>query len=79
MLWDCSGALLGDRVAFWLDPTVAMLLSTWLIWAWGRQAIENIVALVGMTASPEHLQKLTYLCCNHSSQITKIDTVRYEG
>lgn len=70
------GALLGNRVAYWLDPTIAMVLSMWLIWAWGRQALENIMALIGMSASPEQLQKLTYLCCNHSSQITKIDTVR---
>ena len=68
---------MGDRVAFWLDPTVAMAMSLWLIWAWGRQALENIMALIGMSASPEHLQQLTYLCCNHSSQITKIDTVRW--
>lgn len=72
----CTGALLGNRVAYWLDPTIAMVLSMWLIWAWGRQALENIMALIGMSASPEQLQKLTYLCCNHSSQITKIDTVR---
>lgn len=31
---------------------------------------------VGLTATPQYLQKLTYLCWNHDSRILQIDTVR---
>lgn len=71
-----SGALLGDRVAYWIDPLGAMLLATYITWNWGNTAIENIKALVGLSATPEFLQKLTFLCFNHHSEVMKIDTVR---
>lgn len=71
-----TGALLGDKVAAWLDPMVAMLLSVWLIYTWGGQAYMNVMNLVGLSASPQFLQKLTYLCWNHDPRILQIDTVR---
>lgn len=60
----------------WMDPMVAMLLSIWLIYAWGGQAYMNVMNLVGLSASPQYLQKLTYLCWNHDQRILQIDTVR---
>ncbi|CAK0740588.1 hypothetical protein CVIRNUC_001261 [Coccomyxa viridis] len=70
------GALLGDKVAAWLDPLVAMIMSVWLIYAWGGQAYYNVMNLVGLSATPPFLQKLTYLCWNHDPRILQIDTVR---
>lgn len=35
-----------------------------------------VLAQVGLTATPQYLQKLTYLCWNHDSRILQIDTVR---
>lgn len=54
-----AGALLGDRVAGWLDPMVAMAMSVWLIWAWGGQCYTNVMNLVG---TPLHscLSKCTH-------------------
>ncbi len=72
-----AGALLGDKVASWLDPLVAMLLSVWLIYALGGQAYYNVMNLVGLSATPQFLQKLTYLCWNHDPRILQIDTVRW--
>ena len=69
--------MLGDKVASWLDPLVAMLLSVWLIYAWGGQAYYNVMNLVGLSATPQFLQKLTYLCWNHDPRILQIDTVRW--
>ena len=63
-------------MASWLDPLVAMLLSVWLIYAWGGQAYYNVMNLVGLSATPQFLQKLTYLCWNHDPRILQIDTVR---
>ena len=44
-----------------------------------RQAYENVVNLVGLGASPEYLQKLTYLALHHHPSILQIDTVRWVG
>ncbi|KAA8549776.1 hypothetical protein F0562_001206 [Nyssa sinensis] len=38
--------------------------------------LENVNSLVGRSAAPEFLQKLTYLCWNHHKAIRHIDTVR---
>ena len=38
--------------------------------------LENVNSLVGRSAAPEYLQKLTYLCWNHHKAIKHIDTVR---
>lgn len=38
--------------------------------------LENVNSLVGRSAAPEYLQKLTYLCWNHHKAIRHIDTVR---
>jgi len=71
-----AGALLGDRVAFWIDPLAAMLLAGYITFTWGQTAYENIMSLVGMSADPLYLQKLTYMCYNHDASIVQVDTVR---
>lgn len=38
--------------------------------------LENVKCLLGKSASPETIQKLTWICFHHSSQILFIDTVR---
>ena len=45
LLLGRAGALLGDRVAGWLDPLVAAGMSVWLIWAWGAQCYANVMNL----------------------------------
>ncbi|KAJ9519264.1 hypothetical protein QJQ45_017929 [Haematococcus lacustris] len=72
-----GGALLGRYVAWWLDPAAAILMSLWLIYAWSRQAYDHLVSLVGTSAPPHVLQKMTYVALNHAPTIIKqIDTVR---
>ena len=38
--------------------------------------LENVASLVGETAPPEFLQKITYLCWNHHKAIKHIDTIK---
>lgn len=40
------------------------------------QAREHILNLVGLSAPPELLQKLTYLAFYHDQRVHQIDTVR---
>ncbi|GAU46646.1 hypothetical protein TSUD_246730 [Trifolium subterraneum] len=61
-------AVLGDKFYWWIDPIGAILLAIYTISNWS-------VSLVGQSAPPEVLQKLTYLVIMHS-QIKRIDTVR---
>ncbi|CAM8950031.1 unnamed protein product [Rhodiola kirilowii] len=52
------------------------LLALYTIRTWSLTVIENVNSLVGRSAAPEYLQKLTYLCWNHHKAIKHIDTVR---
>ncbi|XP_057446704.1 metal tolerance protein 4-like [Lotus japonicus] len=68
-------AVLGDKFFWWVDPVGAILLALYTISNWSRTVMENAVSLVGQSASPEVLQKLTYLAVSHP-KIKRVDTVR---
>ncbi|RZC83255.1 hypothetical protein C5167_046043 [Papaver somniferum] len=69
-------AVLGDKFYWWIDPVGALILAIHTITNWSRTVMENAVSLVGQTAPPEMLQKLTYLVIRHHPQIKRVDTVR---
>ncbi|KAL8456265.1 hypothetical protein ACS0TY_034470 [Phlomoides rotata] len=69
-------AVLGDRFYWWIDPSGAILLAIYTITNWSATVLENAVSLVGQSAPPEVLQKLTYLVLRHDSKIKRVDTVR---
>ncbi|KAG0450275.1 hypothetical protein HPP92_026993 [Vanilla planifolia] len=69
-------ALLANYTKGWIDPVGAILLALYTIRTWSMTVLENVNSLVGRTAAPEFLQKLTYLCWNHHKAVRHIDTVR---
>eukprot|EP00243_Klebsormidium_subtile_P013071 TRINITY_DN8348_c0_g1_i5.p1 TRINITY_DN8348_c0_g1~~TRINITY_DN8348_c0_g1_i5.p1 ORF type:complete len:169 (+),score=18.43 TRINITY_DN8348_c0_g1_i5:198-704(+) len=71
-----AAALLADQFDWWIDPTGAILLALYTIVNWSGTVRENVQSLVGQSAPPEFLAKITYLCWNHHRDILQIDTVR---
>ncbi|XP_027111091.1 metal tolerance protein 11 isoform X1 [Coffea arabica] len=69
-------ALLANSISDWMDPVGAIILALYTIRTWSLTVLENVNSLVGKSAAPEYLQKLTYLCWNHHVAIRHIDTVR---
>ncbi|KAE8125318.1 hypothetical protein FH972_020142 [Carpinus fangiana] len=69
-------AVLGDEFYWWIDPIGAIILALYTILNWSGTVQENAVSLVGQSATPEVLQKLTYLVLRHHPQIKRVDTVR---
>ncbi|CAM6097207.1 unnamed protein product [Calypogeia fissa] len=69
-------AILAAMFSWWIDPVGAILLAIYTIRTWSMAVVENVNSLVSKTASPDFLQKLTYLCWNHHKEIRQIDTVR---
>ena len=43
---------------------------------WANTVMENVWSLIGRTAPPEFLAKLTYLIWNHHEEVKHIETVR---
>nr|XP_023919619.1 metal tolerance protein 4-like [Quercus suber] len=70
-----AAALLADEFFWWIDPAGAIILALYIIINWSQTVFENAVSIVGQSAPPEVLQKLTYLVMRHP-QIKRIDTVR---
>ncbi|XP_009337553.2 metal tolerance protein 11 [Pyrus x bretschneideri] len=68
--------LLANYFDDWMDPGGAIILALYTIRTWSLTVLENVNSLVGRSAAPEYLQKLTYLCWNHHKAIRHIDTVR---
>lgn len=71
-----AAAVLGDMFYWWIDPVGAIILAVYTITNWSGTVWENAVSLVGESAPPEMLQKLTYLAIRHDPQIKRVDTVR---
>ncbi|XP_054792517.1 metal tolerance protein 4-like isoform X1 [Prosopis cineraria] len=68
-------AVFGDEYYWWLDPAGAILLAIYTITNWSGTVMENAISLVGQSAPPEVLQKLTYLVLMHP-EVKRVDTVR---
>ncbi|EFA77681.1 putative cation efflux pump [Heterostelium album PN500] len=69
-------AILGTYVKWWLDPVGALIVALIILRSWTSEAYEQIELLVGKSASPEFLQRLTYIAVSHSPEILKVDTCR---
>ncbi|KAG6497197.1 metal tolerance protein 7-like isoform X2 [Zingiber officinale] len=69
-------SLLAVRFYWWMDPIGAILIALYTIGTWAKTVLENVGSLVGKSAPPEYLTKLTYLIWNHHEEIQHIDTVR---
>ncbi|KAI0201028.1 cation efflux family-domain-containing protein [Astrocystis sublimbata] len=66
----------GAKLVWWIDPLGSILLSLLIICIWMHTALAEFKLLVGVAASVETQQLITYVCLTHSPAILGIDTVR---
>ncbi len=66
----------GSKLKWWIDPMGAIILSCLISCIWLHTAFSEFLLLVGVTASVEDQQLITYVCLTHSPEISGIDTVR---
>jgi cation diffusion facilitator family transporter len=66
----------GSKLKWWIDPMGAIILSCLVSTIWLHTAFSEFLLLVGVTASVETQQLITYVCLTHSPDIEGIDTVR---
>lgn len=66
----------GSKLIWWIDPAGAIIISVIISFAWLRTAFTEFLLLVGVVASVETQQLITYVCVTHSPAIRQIDTVR---
>ncbi|KAI0988428.1 hypothetical protein GJ496_007143 [Pomphorhynchus laevis] len=68
--------LLGTKVSMYFDPVGAILIAIYIMYSWVNQGWGQIKILVGYTADSHFLQKIAFVCINHSDKIKQLDTVR---
>ncbi|KAK3358954.1 hypothetical protein B0T25DRAFT_81042 [Lasiosphaeria hispida] len=66
----------GSKLAWWLDPAGAIVLSVAISVIWLSTAFTEFLLLVGVVANVEIQQLITYVCLTHSPLVRQIDTVR---
>ncbi|KAK9328039.1 hypothetical protein V1520DRAFT_347166 [Lipomyces starkeyi] len=66
----------GSKLAWWIDPMGAVLLSCLIVFLWGRTAYSEFQLLIGVAADAQEQQLITYISMTHSPLISQIDTVR---
>ncbi|KAH6682078.1 cation diffusion facilitator 1 [Halenospora varia] len=66
----------GSKLKWWIDPMGAIIISCLISGIWLHTAFSEFLLLVGVTASVETQQLITYVCLTHSPDIEGIDTVR---
>ncbi|XP_058744348.1 metal tolerance protein 9-like [Vicia villosa] len=71
-----AAAVLAVKFYWWIDPLGAIIIALYTINTWVKTVIENVSSLIGRTAPPDFLAKLTYLIWNHHVEVKHIDTVR---
>lgn len=69
-------SLLASHLSGWIDPVGAILIALIILRSWTMTAYEQIELIVGKSADPIFLSKLTYLAVTHHPHIQEVDTCR---
>ncbi|KAG0275077.1 hypothetical protein BGZ96_003957 [Linnemannia gamsii] len=67
-------ASLISRYCWWLDAAGAIVVALIILRSWVWTAYEQIQLIVGKTADPAFLKKLTYIALTHHRKILQVDT-----
>jgi cation diffusion facilitator family transporter len=68
--------LLGTYIWPNADPLGAILIAVYIIINWCMAGYEQSKLLIGKSASPDFLKKLTFIAMNHHREVSHVDTVR---
>ncbi|KAM0789804.1 hypothetical protein ACM66B_006656 [Microbotryomycetes sp. NB124-2] len=65
---------LGAKIAGWIDPAGALVISAILIYSWGSTSYRMFTYLAGIAAPPEFQRLVIYKVVHFSQDIQKIDS-----
>ncbi|KAK0405846.1 hypothetical protein QR680_018231 [Steinernema hermaphroditum] len=70
-----AGAFIGHRWWIYADSVGAFLVCGFIVVSWILTASEQIPLLVGKSASPEFINRITSIAVNHDHRVKALDTV----
>eukprot|EP00842_Homolaphlyctis_polyrhiza_P005475 jgi/Hompol1/5929/HPOL_000994-RA len=68
--------LMGQYIRWWIDPVGAIVIALLILRSWASAAGEHIQLIVGKSAEPAFLNRLTYIAMTHDSRVQQVDTCR---
>ncbi|POS82370.1 hypothetical protein EPUL_006529, partial [Erysiphe pulchra] len=68
--------VLGSKFRWWIDPTGTIIISTIVSFIWLHAIFGEFLLLIGITASFDIYQLITYICATHSPTIQGLNTIR---
>ncbi|KAI9183263.1 hypothetical protein H9P43_004180 [Blastocladiella emersonii ATCC 22665] len=69
-------SLLGVKLLWWLDPVGGIGIGLLILRSWAETAWENIQLIIGRSAPPAFLNKITYLAATHHPSVLQVDTCK---
>ncbi|KAI8916637.1 cation efflux family-domain-containing protein [Powellomyces hirtus] len=69
-------SILGSKFLWWLDPAGAIVIALLILRSWASTALEHIQYMVGRTATPSFLQRVTYIAMTHDPRVLQVDTCK---
>ncbi|BFZ62158.1 hypothetical protein YB2330_003240 [Saitoella coloradoensis] len=69
-------SIAGSKIAWWLDPTGAIIISVLVLGLWMYTAYHEMQLLIGISADPQFLQLVTYNAMTHDPSVLQVDTCR---
>ncbi|KAJ3172231.1 hypothetical protein HDU88_007049 [Geranomyces variabilis] len=69
-------SILGSKFKWYLDPIGAIVIAVLILRSWAGTALEHIQYIVGKTADPSFLQRVTYIAVTHDPRVLQVDTCR---
>lgn len=65
----------GEHFYWWMDSIGGLSLSLFVLFSWIKNAIDNGKMLIGITANPDLIRKLTYLSMQHHKLIKSVSNI----
>ncbi|KAI9149719.1 hypothetical protein H9P43_009898 [Blastocladiella emersonii ATCC 22665] len=69
-------SLLGVKLLWWLDPAGGIGIGLLILRSWAVTAWENVQLIIGRSAPPAVLNKITYLAATHHPSVLQIESCR---
>jgi len=69
-------AFLGTKVNSMIDPIGAILIAIFILCSWSHVVLKHCRLIVGKSADPNFIKRLTYIAMTHDERILQVDTCK---
>lgn len=64
-----------EKIGWWMDSTGGIILSSFIVFSWTMNCIENAKMMLGQSAPPDVIRNITYVAAHHHPLIMSVEQV----